>query len=170
MTPLPEPISQNMPEELMVAIEIPQGSNVKYEVDEDTGRIIVDRILFTSMSYPANYGYITGTMGEDNDPIDILVISSVNLSPGVFIKAKPIGVLEMTDEAGIDAKIMAVPLEKVDPITGSYSELKDVPQITLDRIKHFFEHYKDLEPGKWVKVKNYQDAKSAVAIIKKGIK
>ncbi|MBP9699876.1 inorganic diphosphatase [Candidatus Woesebacteria bacterium] len=146
---------------LLFFIEIPDGSDVKYEVDEDTGMLMADRFLYTSMGYPANYGYVIGTKGKDGDPVDVLVLSSKKLVPGCGIKGHVIGMLEMEDEEGIDHKLIAVPDKKVDPVYGVYEDLKDVPQYILDRIKHFFEHYKELEPGKWIKVHKFADRKAA---------
>ncbi len=142
---------------LLFFIEIPDGSDVKYEVDEETGMLMADRFLYTSMGYPANYGYVMGTKGKDGDPVDVLVLASKKVNAGVGIKGHVIGMLEMEDEEGIDHKLIAVPDKKVDPIFGVWEDLKDVPQQSLDRIKHFFEHYKELEPGKWIKVHKFQD-------------
>lgn len=142
-------------------IEIPEGSDVKYEVDEETGMILADRFLYTSMGYPANYGYIVGTKGKDGDPVDVLVLSSKRVVPGVGIKGHVIGMLEMEDEEGIDTKVLAVPDKKVDPIFGTYEDIKDVPEAVLNKIKHFFETYKALEPGKWVKVKSFHGKTAA---------
>ncbi len=141
---------------LLFFIEIPEGSDVKYEVDEGTGMILADRFLYTSMGYPTNYGYIIGTIGKDGDPVDVLVLSSKRVVPGIGIKGHVIGMLEMEDEEGIDTKVLAVPDKKVDPIFGVYEDIKDVPEPTLNKIKHFFETYKTLEPGKWVKVKSFK--------------
>lgn len=151
-------------------IEIPDGSDVKYEVDEETGMIMADRFLYTSMGYPANYGYVVGTMGKDGDPIDVLVLSSKKVVPGVGIKGHVVGMLQMEDEEGIDNKLIAVPDKKVDPIFGLYDDLKDVPQHLLDRIKHFFEHYKELEPGKWIKVHKFENRAAAEKEIEEGVK
>lgn len=142
-------------QKLLFFIEIPEGSDVKYEVDAQTGMIMADRFLYTSMGYPANYGYIIGTKGKDGDPVDVLVLSDKRVVPGVGIKGHVIGVLEMEDEEGIDWKVIAVPDKKVDPIYGTYEDIKDVPEAILNKIKHFFETYKQLEPGKWVKVKTF---------------
>lgn len=141
---------------ILFFIEIPQGSSVKYEVDEETGMLIADRFLHTEMSYPTNYGFIPGTKGKDGDPADVLVLSSMPVMPGVGIKGHIIGMLEMEDEEGIDTKLIAVPDKKVDPIFGVWESIDDVPKHTLDRIKHFFDHYKDLEPGKFVKTKDFK--------------
>lgn len=142
-------------------IEIPEGSDVKYEVDEDSGMIMADRFLYTSMGYPANYGYIVGTKGKDGDPVDVLVLSSKRLVPGVGIKGHAVGMLDMEDEEGQDAKILAVPDKKVDPMFGLYEDVKDIPEPMLAKIKHFFETYKALEPGKFVKVRKFVDRKAA---------
>ncbi len=144
-----------------VLIEIPQGSNVKYELNKETNTIEVDRFLHTAMAYPANYGFVPHTLAEDGDPTDILVISSRSVVPGSMIKAKVIGMLEMEDEAGIDTKLIAVPTAKIDPVFGQYQEITDLPEATKNTIKHFFEHYKDLEKGKWVKTKNWLSREEA---------
>lgn len=136
-------------------IEIPQGSNVKYEIDEKTGELVADRFLFTSEVYPANYGFIKNTKAEDGDPADVLVLAGQTVAPGCVIKGRVIGMLEMEDEEGIDHKFVGVPLAKVDPVYGAWQDIDDIPEATRNRIKHFFETYKTLEPGKWVKVKNW---------------
>lgn len=143
-------------------IEIPQGSSVKYEIDEETGELVADRFLFTSEVYPANYGFIKNTQAEDNDPADILVIAGQTVIPGCVIKGQVIGMLEMEDEAGIDHKFVGVPLAKVDPVYGNWQDISDIPEAIKNRIKHFFETYKTLEPGKWVKVKNWVNKKGAL--------
>lgn len=155
---------------LLFFIEIPDGSDVKYEVDEETGMLLADRFLYTSMGYPANYGYIVGTKGKDGDPVDVLVLSSKKVVPGVGIKGHVIGVLEMEDEEGIDHKVLAVPDKKVDPLFGGWEDLSDVPQHMLDRIKHFFEHYKELEPGKWIKVQAFKDRAVAEKEVEESMK
>jgi len=149
------------PKEIYVVIEIPQGSNVKYELDKENNVLFVDRFLYTSMFYPFNYGFVPQTLAEDGDPVDVLVLSENQVVPGSVIKAKPIGVLIMEDEAGQDEKIIAVPLQKIDPIKGIYEDIKDVPDSLKNKIKHFFEYYKTLEPGKWVKVKKWLGKKEA---------
>jgi len=146
---------------IKVLIEIPQGSNVKYELNKETNTIEVDRFLHTSMAYPANYGFVPHTLAEDGDPTDILVISSRSVVPGAMIKAKVIGMLEMEDEAGIDTKLIAVPTAKIDPVFGQYEDVANLPEATKNLIKHFFEHYKDLESGKWVKTKNWLSREEA---------
>jgi len=142
-------------------IEIPAGSSVKYEIDEKTGELVADRFLFTSEVYPANYGSIKGTKAEDGDPADIVLLSSQAVVPGCVIKGKVIGMLEMEDEEGIDHKFVGVPLAKVDPINGVWADISDIPEALKNRIKHFFETYKTLEPGKWVKVRNWIGIKEA---------
>ena len=158
---------KNAPEEVNVVVEIPQGSSIKYEVDEESGAVFADRFLHTAMYYPFNYGFIPGTRADDGDPVDILVISQQPVAPGTVIKAQPIGMLDMEDEAGQDEKIVAVPLTKIDPEYGTVSDISQLPQSLKDKIRHFFEHYKDLEKGKWVKVKNWQDREQAKQAIKK---
>ncbi len=155
--------------EIKVVIEIPLGSNIKYELDEEEKRIKVDRILYTAMFYPANYGFALNTLSEDKDPLDVLVLSNYPFLPGSFVKAKPIGILWMEDEEGVDYKIIAVPVKKVDPVYGKYEDIKDVPKAILDKIKHFFEHYKELEPGKWVKVKDFSGREEAEKKVQEAI-
>ncbi|OGM11049.1 inorganic pyrophosphatase [Candidatus Woesebacteria bacterium RBG_16_39_8b] len=141
--------------EFNVLIEVGAGGNVKYELDEKTQELKVDRFLHSSLVYPFNYGSIENTQGEDGDPLDALVLSEMPVEPGVTIKCRPIGLLEMEDEAGIDTKIIAVPEISIDPVFGKYDEINDVPKATLDEIAHFFKNYKSLEPGKWVKIGGY---------------
>lgn len=156
------------PQKLVVHIEIPEGSNIKYEIDEETGRLMVDRLMPTMMSYPANYGLIENTKGKDGDALDVLVFTSVPLTPNTFIKCRLIGMLEMEDEEGIDHKLLAVPLQKVDFVCGAWESMDDVPKHLLNRMKHFFEHYKDLEPGKWVKINNFLGYDEAVKVLEEG--
>jgi len=158
------------PSEINVVIEIPMGSNVKYEVDKESGVIKVDRILYTSMSYPFNYGFVPGTLEEDGDPLDALVISYDPLLPGSLVRAKPIGLLVMEDEEGPDSKLICVPVPKVDPRFEGVKDVGDLPQALKDRIRHFFEHYKELEPGKWVKVKDWRGAEEAEKKVAEAIK
>lgn len=156
------PTGKNPPEEVNVIIEIPQGGDpIKYEVDKDTGALFVDRILGTSMRYPCNYGYVPNTLCGDGDPIDVLVLMPMPLQAGCVVKCRPIGVLNMTDESGEDAKLLAVPVTKTSPLYADVQSYKDVPEIQIKQIAHFFEHYKDLEAGKWVKVEGWQDADAA---------
>lgn len=150
------------PDLVNVVIEIPaQSGPVKYEVDKDSGAMFVDRFMATAMFYPCNYGYVPGTLSEDGDPVDVLVITPVPVISGSVIKARPIGVLAMTDESGVDAKVLAVPADKLSTRYRSMNSPDDVTPELLAAIKHFFEHYKDLEEGKWVKVEGWQDAAAA---------
>jgi inorganic pyrophosphatase len=157
---------KDVPNEVNVIIEIPKDAEqVKYEVDKATGAIFVDRILSTPMRYPCNYGYIPHTLGGDGDPADVLVILPLPLVPGSVISCRLVGVLMMTDEAGADEKLLAVPIDRV---YNGYSHITDVTHVSrtwLDRIGHFFEHYKDLEPGKWVKLSGWGDAAQARALV-----
>ena len=159
----------NPEEAINVLIEIPQGSNIKYELDKDSGAIFLDRILYGSQFYPANYGFVPNTLADDGDPIDVLVLSSEAVVPGCVIKSRVIGVLIMEDEKGKDEKIVAVPTIKLDPKMAKINELEDLPEIELQQIKHFFETYKDLEPGKWVKVTGFDGKEKAVELINKSI-
>jgi inorganic pyrophosphatase len=157
------------PEDINVVVEIPQGSNVKYEVDKETGALVVDRFLFTPMAYPAAYGYIPGTLGDDGDPADALVLVPSAIVPGAIIRARPIGVLHMTDESGIDEKIICVPHTKVHPLYTDVATTNDLPEIVRQTISHFFEVYKDLEPGKWVKVNGFGTLEEAYDIIRRAM-
>ena len=159
-----------VPNKVSVFIEIPKDGNVKYELDKESGVIFVDRFLYTPMSYPFNYGFIPNTLSEDGDPIDVLVLSDQVVMPGTVITSKIIGLLEMTDEAGIDTKIIAVPTEKIDPSFGRYNDVSELPDSLKNKIKHFFENYKTLEPGKWVKIKDWKGKPEAIAAVKKAIK
>lgn len=159
-----------MSDAVKVLIEIPEGSSVKYELDEETGEMTVDRLMPTAMSYPVNYGLIDETLGQDGDALDALVFISQPIITGVVIKCKMIGLLEMEDEAGIDSKLVCVPAStKIDPICGAWESLDDVPQARKDQIRHFFEHYKDLEQGKWVKLKEWKNADTAQEVLAAGI-
>jgi inorganic pyrophosphatase len=156
------PAGRNVPDEINVIIEIPlNGEPVKYEVDKETGALFVDRILGTAMHYPCNYDYINNTLCGDGDPADVMVITRFGLIPGSVVRCRPVGVLRMTDESGEDAKILAVPTEKISQMNKKIQKLDDVPELLLRRITHFFEHYKDLEDGKWVKVDGWEDEASA---------
>lgn len=150
-------------------IEIPYGSSVKYEVDKDSGAIFVDRVMYSSVIYPANYGFVPHTLADDGDPVDILVLTNYPLQVGSVIKCKLIGVLIMEDEGGMDEKLLALPLSKIDPTFRDVNSLDDLPSFLLDRIKNFFETYKFLEPDKWVKVKKYENEKVANEILEKSI-
>ena len=157
------------PTDFIAVIEIEKGSKKKYELDKETGLIILDRILYTSTHYPANYGFVPNTLSDDGDPADVLVLNEYPLQAGSVIKCRLIGVLLMEDESGIDEKLLAVPVSKIDPRYDDIKSLDDLPKITLDRIKNFFETYKMLEPNKWVKVKDYKGKEEAQAILQKAI-
>lgn len=156
--------------QIKVYIEIPEGSIVKYERDEETGMLMADRILHTPMGFPFNYGFVLNSLGEDGDPTDIVLLSSASFVPGVGIKAKLIGMLEMEDEEGQDSKLIAVPIEKVDPIFGTWNDITDLPKHTQAKIKHFFDHYKDLEPGKFVKTGAFLGASEAAKVLEADMK
>lgn len=160
---------KNPPNDIYAVIEIPKESNIKYEVDDETGLLMVDRKLHTAMCYPFNYGFIPQTKEEDGDPIDVLILGNDQFMPLSIIRCKPIGVLITEDEEGNDSKIIAVPNEKIDY---DYSIIKDIQEVNehiLNKIKHFFEHYKELEKGKYVKVTGWENKKTAETIILKGI-
>ncbi|MEX0877853.1 MAG: inorganic diphosphatase [Candidatus Spechtbacterales bacterium] len=161
------PRGENFPEGFNVVVEIPQGSPVKYEIDKDSGAIFVDRFAYSSMVYPFNYGFIPHTKADDGDPTDVLVLSTYPVHPGTVIPSRAIGMLEMEDESGIDHKILAVPTKKVDPFYAGIEDVEDLDSATRDKIRHFFERYKELEPKKWVKVKNFHGKDKALEEIKK---
>ncbi|MCS7171743.1 MAG: inorganic diphosphatase [Aquificaceae bacterium] len=163
------PPGKNPPEDIYVVVEIPQDSPIKYELDKESGAIFVDRFLFTAMHYPFNYGFIPQTLADDGDPVDVLVISRYPVVPGSVMRCRPIGALQMRDEEGLDTKLLAVPHSKLDPSYENVKSYQDLPQALLDRIKHFFEHYKELEPGKWVKVEGFMGLDFAHQEIIKGI-
>jgi len=146
---------ENPPEFINVLIEIPEGSLVKYELDKESGFIMADRFHYTSMPYPFNYGFIPNTLAEDGDPVDVMVVSSQPLAVATVISTRVIGMLEMEDEAGVDTKIIAVPTMKVDPFYAHINDVLDLDEPTRKKIKHFFDHYKELEPNKWVKTKEF---------------
>ncbi|MEB3765115.1 MAG: inorganic diphosphatase [Desulfurococcales archaeon] len=160
---------EKAPEIVNAIIEIPMNSSVKYEFDKEKCLVTVDRFLYTSMSYPFNYGFIPGTLEEDGDPVDILVISREPVFPGSLIEVVPIAVLNMEDEEGLDWKIVAVPKPKLDPLYKDWTDVDSIPEALKNKIKHFFEHYKELEPGKWVKVKGWEGKEKALEIIRKAI-
>ncbi|HIY44265.1 MAG TPA: inorganic diphosphatase [Candidatus Helicobacter avistercoris] len=162
------PVGEN-PEKINVVVEIPYGSNIKYELDKESGAVVVDRVMYSAMFYPANYGFVPNTLSDDGDPADVLVLNEYPLQAGSVIKCRLIGVLLMEDESGIDEKLLAVPVSKIDPRYDDIKSLDDLPKITLDRIKNFFETYKMLEPNKWVKVKDYKGKEEAQAILQKAI-
>jgi inorganic pyrophosphatase len=158
------------PEEFNVIIEIPMNADpIKYEVDKESGAMFVDRFMTTAMHYPCNYGYVPQTLADDGDPVDVLVITPYALTPGVVVTCRPLGVLMMDDEAGGDAKLLAVPTTKILPIYSHWNKPEDINQMRLAAIQHFFEHYKDLEPNKWVKVKGWEGPESAKREITNGL-
>ena len=164
------PIGKNPPDDVNVVIEVPLGGEpIKYEMHKESGTLFVDRFLYTSMRYPGNYGFIPHTLSGDGDPCDVLVANTRAIAPGAVINVRPVGVLVMEDDGGEDEKIIAVPSSK---LTQRYDRVKtytDLPEITLKQIEHFFEHYKDLEPGKWVKIIRWGDAQDAHRLIREGI-
>lgn len=159
---------KQVPDDINVIIEIPAMSEpVKYEFDKENKMLVVDRFMATTMQYPCNYGFIPNTLSEDGDPVDVLVITPIPLRHGVMIRCRPVGMLKMTDESGVDAKIIAVPHSKLTAIYQDVQDINDVPDLLKKQIKHFFEHYKDLEPGKWVKVEGFENRATAQAEILK---
>jgi inorganic pyrophosphatase len=164
-------VGKNPPHQVNVIIEVPMNADpVKYETDKDSGAIFVDRFIGTAMYYPCNYGFIPHTLSEDGDPADVLVVSDFPIISGAVIAVKPIGVLIMEDEKGMDEKILAVPAQKLNSQFENIESYQDLPANLINKIKHFFEHYKDLESGKWVKVKGFEDEKKAKIIIEEAIK
>jgi inorganic pyrophosphatase len=164
------PIGKNPPDDVNVIIEVPMGSEpIKYELDKDSGAIFVDRFLHTAMTYPCNYGFIPHTLSLDGDPVDVLVVGRRPLMPGCVVAVRPIGVLLMEDNAGMDEKILAVPVNRLHPFYDEVSEYTDLPKILVDQIRHFFEHYKDLEEGKWVKITGWDGKAKARELIEAGI-
>lgn len=160
----------NPPEEVNVVIEVPLGGEpIKYEVDKTSGAMFVDRFLYTATHYPCNYGFIPNTLSDDGDPVDVMCYGNRPLVPGAVLAAKPVGVLIMEDEAGLDEKILAVPSPRLTQYYDDVHEYSDLPQILLDRIAHFFEQYKALEPGKWVDVRGWESADEARRLIVEGI-
>jgi len=163
-------IGKNPPEDVNVIIEVPLGGEpIKYEMDKDAGVLFVDRFLYTSMRYPGNYGFIPHTLSGDGDPVDVICMNTRAIAPGAVMSCRVVGVLLMEDQAGIDEKLIAVPSHH---LTARYDHVKDytdLPQITLDQVEHFFTHYKDLEPGKWTKVKGWGDAEMARKMVLEGI-
>jgi len=152
----------HLPKEVNVIIEIPQdGGPIKYEVDKDLDALIVDRFVSTAMRYPCNYGYVPQTLSEDGDPVDVLVVTPYPIVPGAVIAARPVGMLRMSDESGPDAKIIAVPIDKLCKLYRNVKTHTDLGQPLLDAVEHFFTHYKDLEKGKWVKIEGWEDVDAA---------
>jgi inorganic pyrophosphatase len=164
------PLGKNPPKDINVIIEIPIRSDpVKYEVDKESGAMFVDRFLHTAMFYPVNYGFIPHTLAADGDPADVMVVGQHGVAVGAVLRSRPIGVLMMEDEAGMDEKILAVPHPKLHPFYDNVASYEDLPETLIQQIEHFFAHYKDLEPGKWVKVAGWGDAEDAARIIEDAI-
>ncbi len=162
---------KDVPNDINVIIEIPaQSDPIKFEVDKDSGAIFVDRFMGTTMRYPLNYGYVPHTVAGDGDPVDVLVVTPFPLQPGVVIRCRPVGLLKMEDESGLDAKVVAVPVSKLTPLYDKVHSLEDLPELLLKQTVHFFEHYKDLEPGKWVKVLGWAGVEEAKQEILAGVK
>lgn len=162
---------KDVPNDINVIIEISaQGDPIKFEVDKDSGAVFVDRFMGTSMRYPLNYGYVPHTIAGDGDPVDVLVVTPFPLAPGVVIRCRPVGLLKMEDESGLDAKVIAVPVSKLTPLYDKVQSIDDLPELLMKQTVHFFEHYKDLEPGKWVKVLGWGSADDARQEILDGIK
>ena len=163
-------IGKNPPEDLNVIVEVAIGGEpIKYEMDKEAGTLVVDRFLYTPMRYPGNYGFVPHTLSDDGDPIDVLVANTRPIIPGAVINVRPVGVLKMMDESGGDEKIIAVPSPKLTQRYTNVHNYSDLPAITLEQIWHFFEHYKDLEPGKWVKVQGWGDAAEAKSLVLEAI-
>ncbi|MDO9306642.1 MAG: inorganic diphosphatase [Mesorhizobium sp.] len=164
------PIGNNPPEDVNVIIEVPIGGQpIKYEMNKEAGTLFVDRFLYTPMAYPGNYGFVPHTLSGDGDPVDVLVCNTRELMPGCYINVRPIGVLIMEDNAGQDEKVIAVPMPKLTRRYEKVLNYTDLPEITLQQVEHFFSHYKDLEPGKWVKIGGWHDAAHARQMIVEGI-
>jgi inorganic pyrophosphatase len=165
------PIGTNPPIDVNVIVEVPIGGEpIKYELDKASGTLFVDRMLYTAMRYPGNYGFIPHTLSDDGDPIDVLIANSRPIIPGAVCNCRPVGVLFMNDEAGGDEKIIAVPSDKVSPLYRGVKDYRDLPEMLISRIAHFYEHYKDLEAGKWVKIDHWGDEAEARAVIDAAIK
>jgi inorganic pyrophosphatase len=163
------PAGRAPPEEINVVVEIPQGGPIKYEIDKQSGALFVDRFLGTAMVYPGNYGFVPHTLAEDGDPIDVLIVGPGPVLPGAVVPCRPVGALLMEDEHGPDEKIVAVPVERARPFDADIRSQRDLPAALRGQIAHFFEHYKDLEPGKWVKVGRWADAEEAAELIRKAM-
>lgn len=164
-------VGENPPWDVNVIIEVPAGTEpVKYELDKESGALFVDRIMHTSMRYPCNYGFIPHTLADDGDPVDVILANHTPIMPGAVVRCRPLGVLVMEDEAGMDEKLLMVPVDKLHPFHREVQSYEELPNIFLDQISHFFEHYKDLEAGKWVKIKGWESAEKAAALIEEGIK
>jgi len=164
------PAGKDAPNDIYVIIEIPaNAAPIKYEIDKDSDALFVDRFMGTAMFYPANYGYVPNTLSEDGDPLDVLVVTPHPVAAGSVIRCRPVGKLNMEDDGGIDAKLIAVPHEKLSPLYKDVKEYTDLPPLLISQVEHFFAHYKDLEPGKWVKIKGWLGVEEAKAEIAAGI-
>jgi inorganic pyrophosphatase len=157
------------PDKVKAIIEIPYGSNIKYEVEKESGAVVLDRVMHSAMFYPANYGFVNQTLSQDGDPADVMVLTEYPMQPGCVVNCRLIGVLIMEDESGIDEKLLAVPVSKIDPTYDEIQDIDDLPKHTLAKIKNFFETYKALEPGKWVKVQDFQNKAAATKILQDAI-
>ena len=161
---------RDIPNDVNVIIEIPMNADpIKYEVDKETGAMFVDRFMATAMHYPCNYGYVPNTLSGDGDPVDVLVLSPVPLITGVVVRCRPVGMLKMSDEAGDDTKVLAVPIDKLSSLYRDITNPRDLPELVLSQIAHFFQHYKDLEAGKWVKIAGWVGPEEAKAEIMGGV-
>lgn len=164
-------VGENPPWDVNVIIEVPAGTEpVKYELDKESGALYVDRIMHTSMRYPCNYGFIPHTLADDGDPVDVLIANRTPIMPGAVVRCRPLGVLIMEDEAGMDEKLLMVPVDKLHPFYKGVKSYDELPKIFLDQIAHFFQHYKDLESGKWVKIMGWEGPEKAAELIESGIK
>lgn len=164
------PAGKDLPNDIYVAIEIPANhAPIKYEIDKDSDALFVDRFMATPMFYPANYGYIPNTLADDGDPLDVLVVTPYPVAPGSVVRARPVGILHMSDEGGGDAKVLAVPHDKLTVLYKDVQNYTDLPNLLIEQIKHFFENYKDLEKGKWVKVEGWEGKDAAIKEILDGI-
>ena len=162
---------RDLANDINVIVEIPMNADpIKYEIDKETGALFVDRFVSTAMHYPCNYGYVPNTLSDDGDPVDVLVITPFALMPGVVVRCRPIGLLKMSDEAGGDTKVLSVPIDKLTPLYRHIETARDLPEMVLLQITHFFAHYKDLEPGKWVKVEGWGGPEEAKKEIVDGVK
>lgn len=164
------PLGKNPPWDINVIIEVPLGADpVKYELDKDSGALFVDRFLHTAMHYPANYGFVPHTLCGDGDPLDVLIVARVPVVPGAVVRCRPVGVMFMEDEGGMDEKILAVPHDKLHPYYNEITSYRDLPKILVDQIGHFFTHYKDLEKDKWARVDRWGEAEEAARVIEESI-
>lgn len=164
------PSGSDVPNDVNVIVEIPMHAPpIKYEVNKATGAMFVDRFMWTAMHYPCNYGYIPRTLAGDGDPVDVLVLSPVPLITGVVVRCRPVGMLKMEDDAGDDTKLLAVPIDKLTPLYRTIHSPRDLPEAVTAQITHFFQHYKDLEPGKWARTLGWGDAEKAAQMILEGI-